>query len=109
MTVRAYTWGDDVRLLLNGKEIGRKAVAIPNDKLTATFQVPYAPGQLVAVAYRGGREVGRKRLETVGVPARIRLRAERSAIGVSPNDLAYIFAEVLDARGRKVPDAQVPL
>jgi beta-galactosidase len=109
MTIRAYTSGDEVRLLLNGREIGRKAVAIPADKLTATFEVPYSPGELTAVAYRDGREIGRKRLETVGTPARVRLRAERSAIAASPNDLAYVFAEVCDAQGRKVPDAQIPL
>jgi beta-galactosidase len=109
MTIRAYTLGDEVALLLNGKEIGRKPVTTPADKITATFEVPYVPGALVAVAYKAGREIGRKRLETVGAPARLRLRAERSAIAASPNDLAYVFAEVCDARGRKVPDAQVPL
>lgn len=109
MTVRAYTAGDEVRLLLNGNEVGRKPVTTPKDKLTATFEVPYTPGELIAVAYRGGREIGRKQLETAGAPARVRLRAERSAISASPNDLGYILAEVLDARGRKVPDAQVPL
>ena len=109
MTVRAYTHGDEVQLLLNGREVGRKAVAIPTGKLTATFEVPYVPGELTAVAYRGGSEIGRKHLETVGAPTHVRLGAERSTIAASPNDLAYIFAEVCDADGRKVPDAQVPL
>jgi beta-galactosidase len=109
MTVRVYTAGDEVRLLLNGREVGRKPVLTPTDKLTAFFEVPYAPGELVAVAYRANREVGRKRLETVGAPSRVRLWAERSSIAASPNDLAYIFAEVRDSRGRKVPDAQIPL
>lgn len=109
MIVRAYTSGDEVRLLLNGSEFGRKSVATPGDKLTASFDVPFAPGELIAVAYRGGIEIGRKRLETVGAPARVRLRAERTAIAASPNDLAYIHAEVLDAEGRKVPDAQIAL
>ncbi len=31
MTVRAYTSGDEVRLLLNGSEFGRKSVATPGD------------------------------------------------------------------------------
>jgi beta-galactosidase len=109
ITVRAYTSGDEVRLLLNGREVGRKSVATPKDELTASFELPYAAGALVAVAYRGGREIARKRLETVGAPAQLRLRAERLRLAASPNDLGYVFAEVLDAQGRIVPDAQVPL
>jgi beta-galactosidase len=108
MTVRAYTLGDEVRLFINGRELGRKPVATA-DKLTATFEAPYQPGELVAVAFRQGREIARKRLRTVGAPARIQLRAERSRIAASANDLAYVFAEVCDHAGRKVPDAAIPL
>ncbi|HEX7034248.1 MAG TPA: glycoside hydrolase family 2 TIM barrel-domain containing protein, partial [Pseudomonadales bacterium] len=109
MTVRAYTSGDEVRLMLNGREVGRKRLAKPEDELTARFEVPYAPGELLAVAYRDGREIARKQLETVGAPAQVRLKAERSRIAASPNDLGYVFAEVLDGEGRLVPDAQVEL
>jgi beta-galactosidase len=108
ITVRAYSAGDEVALWLGGREVGRKPLT-PKDELTATFELPYAPGELIAVAYRSGREIGRKRLETAGAPARVRLRAERSRLAASPNDLGYVFAEVLDARGRLAPDAQVPL
>jgi beta-galactosidase len=61
------------------------------------------------VAYRGGREIARKQLETAGPPAQLHLRAEQARLAASPNDLGYVFAEVLDAQGRYVPDAQVPL
>lgn len=106
--VRAYTQGDEVRLILNGREIGRKPVT-GADKLTAEFEVPYEPGELVAIGFRAGQEIGRKKLVTVGAPATVRLRAERSQIAATPNDLAYVFAEVLDEQGRIVPDAAVPL
>lgn len=108
MTVRAYSSGDEVALLLNGKEIARKSLA-PSDKLKAAFKAPYAPGTLTAVAYAKGREIARKALETVGPPAKLRLRAERDRIAGSAADLAYVFAEVCDAQGRLVPDASVPL
>lgn len=109
LTVRAYSGGDEVRVLLNGREVGRKPIKAPEDKLTAVFELPYEPGDLVAVAYRGGAEIARKRLETVGPPAALRLRAEKPNLAASQNDLGYIFAEVVDAKGRFVPDAQVPL
>ena len=108
MAVHVYTRGDEVALLLNGKEVARKALTAA-DKRKAVLEVPYHPGILVAVAYEAGKEVARRTLETVGAPARLRLRAERTRIEGSASDLAYVFAEVLDDKGRLVPDAVVPL
>lgn len=108
LTVRAYSNGDEVALLLNGKEIARRTVAY-EDRLTATFKVPYTPGELVAIAFVDGREIARKSLVTVGEPVEVRLRAELPKLGSSPHDLAYVTAEILDSKGRLVPDAQVEL
>ena len=108
MTVRAYTSGDSVQLVLNDRSIARKAVR-PEDKLKAEFEVSYVPGELVAIAFKDGVEIARKTLQTVGPPAKLRLRAERTHIASSPIDLAYVFAEVCDAQGRRIPDANVPL
>ncbi|HUO23519.1 MAG TPA: glycoside hydrolase family 2 TIM barrel-domain containing protein [Caulobacteraceae bacterium] len=108
LTVRAYSGGDEVRLSLNGREIGRRPLT-PADKLKAEFAVPYAPGELIAVAFSQGREIGRQSLATAGPPARVRLTQEPGAVGRSRQDLAYVVAEVLDERGRLCPDAMVPL
>ena len=108
MTVRAYSSGDEVALLLDAKEIARKSLA-PGDKRKIEFTVPYRPGRLDAVAFARGKEIGRTALETVGSPAMLRLRAERTTISGARGNLAYVFAEVSDAQGRLVPDAAVPL
>ena len=108
MTVHVYTAGDEVALLLDGKEVGRKALT-PADKRRVQLKLPYRPGALTAVAYAKGKEIARKTLETVGAPAKLRLRAERTSVAGNLNELAYVFAEVLDAKGRLVPDAAVPL
>ena len=108
MTVRAYSSGDQVALLLNGKEVSHKRLA-ETDKRKVEFSVPYHPGTLTAVAYRAGKEIARKSIETVGPPTTVRLRAEQPQIAGAPGNLAYVFAEVCDARGRLVPDAAVPL
>ncbi len=105
LTVRAYTGGDEVRLLLNGREVSRKSVS-PTEQLTAEFKVPYAPGDLVAVAYRNGAEIARKALVTVGTPTGLRLRPEREHVSRALGELAYVLVEVIDAVGRLVPDAQ---
>ncbi|TVV72766.1 glycoside hydrolase family 2 TIM barrel-domain containing protein [Sphingomonas solaris] len=108
MSVHIYTSGDEVALLLNGREVGRKALA-PIDKRKVQLEVPYQPGTLTAVSYTSGKEIARRTLETVGAPARLRLRAEREAVPGIATELVYVHAEVLDAKGRLVPDAAVPL
>lgn len=104
--VRVYTKGDEVRLLLNGENLGTKK---PDEKITVVFDVPYQPGTLTAVAYTNGKEIGRQTLTTVGVPANVRLRADRLYLSDSRNDLAFVQVEVVDSDGNLVPDAVVPL
>ncbi len=108
MNVHVYTGGDEVALLLNGKEVARQKLD-RKDKRKVVLKVGYQPGTLTAVAYRAGQEFAREVLETVGAPAQLRLRAERASIKGGLVDFAYVFAEVLDDRGRMVPDAAVPL
>ncbi|MBW8785510.1 MAG: DUF4982 domain-containing protein, partial [Novosphingobium sp.] len=108
LAVRLYTAGDRVELRLNGAKVGEAALK-PEDKLRAEIKVPYAPGTLEAVAYAGGREIGRRRLETVGTPVRLRLRPESPRSGHSRQDVAYIAIDVLDGAGRVVPEGEVPI
>ena len=58
-TVEVYSDKAAVKLLLNGKSLGRKRVKSG----VATFQTKYTPGELTAVAYdENGREAGRSQL-----------------------------------------------
>lgn len=105
LTVRAYCAGDEVRLLLNGHEVGRIPLTAA-DRLKAEFTLPFAPGELTAVGYRDGREIGRETLTTVGEPIALRLHFEDDRISTGPGELAYAMIEVCDALGRPVSDAQ---
>ncbi len=103
LNVRVYTSGDQVRLLLNGKEIGSKPVP-ESAKLVAVFPVPYIEGELRAVAYQDGKEIASQTLKTVGKPVRLRLTADRETIRASRNDLAFVTVEMLDGAGMPIPD-----
>ena len=103
LKVRVFTAGDQVRLLLNGKEIGSKPVP-ESAQLTAEFEVPYAAGELRAIGLKDGREIASQTLKTVGKPARLRVKADRERIGASRGDLAFLTIEILDAAGAPVPD-----
>lgn len=108
VVVRVYTIGDEVLLLLDGREVGRRQVR-PDDKLIAEMPVAYRAGTLTAVAYRNGAEIGRQTLDTVGNPAKVRVRAERTRVPADLNEVAFVYAEICDAAGNIVPDAQSQL
>lgn len=103
LAVRLYSPGDRVELLLNGAKVGEQALT-PANKMRAEIKVPYAPGILEAVAYAGGKVIGRKRLETVDPAAQLRLRPESLRAGGGRQNLAYVAVDVLDAKGRLLPD-----
>jgi beta-galactosidase len=74
-------------------------------KLHLTWDVPFAPGKLVAVARRDGREVARDEVDTAGPPAAVRLTPDKRAIAADGRSLSYVTADVVDANGVLVPDA----
>ena len=69
MQVSVYSNYEEIRLELNGKEIGTKKVS-DETKLTARFELEYQPGELVAIGFKDGKEVERQSLKTTGKPAK---------------------------------------
>ncbi|WP_310532705.1 DUF4982 domain-containing protein, partial [Novosphingobium sp.] len=103
LAVRLYSPGDRVELLLNGKKVGTKTLAA-SDKKRAEFKIPYTPGKLEAVAYRGGKVIGRRMLETVAAPAKLRVTPERAKGSRDRQALHFVAIDILDAQGRIIPD-----
>jgi beta-galactosidase len=103
MLVHIYTRSKLVKLELNGKTIG-EAIVDDGKSITATFKVPYEPGTLTAHCFENGVETASETIKTVGKPAAIRLKADRSAIKADRNDLSYIMVEIKDAEGNVVPN-----
>jgi beta-galactosidase len=74
-------------------------------KLHLSWEVPFAPGKLVAVARSGGREVARDELDTAGAPAAVRLTPDKRKVAADGRSLSYVTVDVVDANGVLVPDA----
>jgi beta-galactosidase len=70
------------------------------------WQVPYAPGKLAAVGYRGGKVAKRFEVETTGAPVALKLTPDRRFMLGDGLDAQPIQVEALDAQGRHVPLAQ---
>jgi len=65
--------------------------------------VIYEPGELKAVAYKDGKEIGRAVMRTADKPAKIRLTPDRAKLSASGEDLCYILVEALDEKGTLCP------
>ncbi|MFN8208614.1 MAG: glycoside hydrolase family 2 TIM barrel-domain containing protein [Bacteroidales bacterium] len=108
VSVRVFTTGDQVRLFLNGSPVGEKPVSEASRRI-AVFELPYAPGELKAVAYRKGKELAAKVFRTPGEPAALGLIAEQSHVPADRNELIYFRVQVVDKDGNLVPAAKIPL
>ena len=75
-------------------------------KLHLTWKVPYAPGELKAVARRNGKVVATDVLRTAGKPHAVRLTADRTSLAADGRSLVFVTADVVDSRGVVVPDAE---
>ena len=106
MHINVYSRSAKVRLLLNGKTIAEKR---PDSLFTAAFELPYAPGELKAVAIDGDKEVAQFTLHTTGKATHIRLIPDRAKIKTNRNDLCYVKVLVTDDKGLIVPNADVPV
>lgn len=103
VTVEVYAYADEVVLHRDGTEVGRANVGETLPML-AVVETTYEPGELVAVAYRDGRECGHTSLSTAG-EARLTAYADRSQLGAGDRDLAFVSIEWRDAMGDLVTSA----
>lgn len=93
---------ETIKLKQNGRVVSEQKV---DPYEMNTWYVPYKPGKLEAIGYRGGREVSRTFVETTNEAYRIRLTPYRSTIKGDGGDAIPVTVEVLDKKGRHVPTA----
>ena len=100
--IQVYAGGDTVELILNGRSLGKQACG-KETGFETEFHAVYEPGELEAVAYENGKEIGRASLRTAGTPAAVRLSAE------TYDTLAFVNVDVVDIQGLLAADAAVKL
>ena len=75
-------------------------------KLHLSWNVPFAPGTLVAVARDGnGRQIARDEVDTAGAPATVTLTPDKNVVQADGKSLSYVTVNVVDAHGVTVPGA----
>lgn len=100
--IQVYGGGDSVELFINGRSLGVQPCG-KETSFETQYHTLYEPGELVAVAYEDGTEVGRTTLKTSGKAAKVALFAEKY------ETLAFVNVDILDAQGLLVADSKIPL
>ncbi|MEM9337209.1 MAG: glycoside hydrolase family 2 TIM barrel-domain containing protein [Bacteroidota bacterium] len=119
--VRCFTNCEEAELFVNGKSMGRKTKGEDKTTLIVDFlryepktfdspyqlswEVPYEPGSIKVVGYKGGKAVQEKEIRTAGKPAKIKLSADRSTISAGKSDLSYLTVRIEDKDGNLCPRA----
>lgn len=70
--VWVYSNADEVELFFNGRSLGKDKPGKQWDQMQCDWMVPWQPGKLEAVAYRGGKVVARAVQQTAGAPAALK-------------------------------------
>ena len=103
--VEVYSTAKQVKLLLNGNEIGTKPVP---KACRVIFKTAYQPGELRAIALdESGREMGSDTLITAGDKTVLRLEPERLAC--RPGEMAYLRMRYTDENGEIKPLERRPV
>ena len=105
--VPVMTNGASVELFLNGVSLGVKAVDLRDgDQCWPVWQVPFAAGELKAVAYTADGAVLSEDTRVTSVnTARIVLSTERHVLSASGSDLSFVTMMAVDAQGNPVENA----
>ncbi|HTM26945.1 MAG TPA: DUF4982 domain-containing protein [Vicinamibacterales bacterium] len=97
---------DEVELFVNGRSLGK---GVRSDVYLFTFKdVAFEPGEVKAVASKGGKVVATHTKRTAGPPVALRLTTITAPEGLRADgaDVALIDVEALDAKGERVPTFQ---
>jgi beta-galactosidase len=98
--VWCYSNAEEVELFVNGRTLGRKPMPRHGH---LEWDAAYAPGELAARGYAGGRVVAAASVPTTGAPARIVLTPSRTSVQADGADAVVVNVAVTDEAGRVAP------
>ena len=105
--IRICSNGDIVELFVNGRSYGRKNLNHKKGtEFTATYKVPYVPGEIKAVAYdRMGNKIAEETRNSFTDGVKLTAKADKYTLKANGRDLCFIEINVLDAAGYPVENA----
>ncbi len=115
--IEIYTNAEEVELFLNNESLGTQKLHA--DASPITYEVPFEPGIIKAIARIAGKAVATDELRTAGKPAQLILSTGLTAANLTSqphpdtipaltpdwNDVTYITATLVDANNTVIPDS----
>ncbi|WP_052293074.1 sugar-binding domain-containing protein [Coraliomargarita akajimensis] len=99
--VEVYSNAESVELLLNGESLGTVKITDNEDRIFR-WVVPFAAGNLTAIARNGDTVVSEQVLKTAGPAATIQVHSYESQLSANGEAVAHVIAQVIDAEGTPV-------
>jgi beta-galactosidase len=103
--VQVYSRSPEVELLLNGSSLGKAAT----EEYVATFQVPYAYGELTAVSLDGDQEISRDHIYSAGAATALKITPDKTVLTADGHALCFALVEIVDENGAPVPYAEAEI
>ncbi len=100
MVVSAYANTPEVQLWLNGKLVSTQKAADAVEGILS-WTLPFEAGELKAVGLKDGKPVAAFKLQTAGAATHIELQR----VAAAKDGVEQIAFFIVDAQGRRVPDA----
>ena len=100
--VWTYSNADEVELFFNDQSLGAKS---NKGQMNLSWDVPYEPGTLKAIAKTNGEIVAEDIVKTASEPAQIEVIADKTAINSDGESCVHLEVNVLDKDGNFVPNA----
>lgn len=100
--VWTYSNADEVELFFNGESLGKKS---NKGQMNLSWDVPYAPGTLKAVAISKGKAVAKQSVTTASEPSGIEIIADKKTMKADGESCVHLEINVLDEDGNFVPNA----
>jgi beta-galactosidase len=101
ISVNAFTNCSEVELYLNGTSLGSREMSDFQNR-TISWDVPYSPGLLKAVARNNGKDAAVYEIKTTGDPVAIDAICDFRVLKPDRQDLARVYLTVIDKDGNTV-------
>ncbi|MFR9582331.1 MAG: glycoside hydrolase family 2 TIM barrel-domain containing protein [Rikenellaceae bacterium] len=101
--VWVYTTGDEVELIVNGENLGRRRKGSNWNEMQCEWLVPWQPGYVEAIAYRDGQEICRTKQLTSGAPTQLGLSVENPTLKADCEDISIVTIRQEDRNGTLYP------
>ena len=101
--VWVYSNCDSVELFFNDASLGKKTPGESWDKMQCQWMVPWKPGSLKVIGFKGGKQVAEEVIRTAGAPAKIALSIDGQPLASEGKDIVQVRVTTQDAEGEFYP------